>query len=66
MPFSNGDGAGGPLSVKCHSKRSVSSGLATKSRDGLVESSLASLRMRLMVVFLVENWPTVDIVAVEY
>ena len=66
MPFSKGDGAGGPFSVKCHSKRSVSSGLATKSAEGLVESSLASLRMRLIVVFLVENCPTVDIAAVDY
>ena len=63
MPFANGDGAGGPLSVKCHSKRSFSSGLATKSEDGFVESSVASFRMRLMVVFFVENCPMVDILA---
>ena len=65
MPFSKGDGAGGPLSVKCHSNRSLSSGFATKSEDGFVESSLASFKIRLIVVFLVENWPTVDILAIR-
>ena len=44
---------GGPASVKCHSNRSASSGEACRLGSGLVVSSQASLRMRLMVGDLV-------------
>lgn len=39
--------------VKCHSKRFDSRGAACKVGSGWVESSVASLRMRLMVGDLV-------------
>lgn len=42
-PPAKGEGAGGPLSVKCHSKRFVSSGEAVKSAEGWACSSEASL-----------------------
>jgi len=45
--------AGGPAIVKCHSKRFESSGAACKVGSGWAESSVASLRMRLMVGDLV-------------
>ena len=44
---------GGPLRVKCHSKRLDSSGAACNDGSGWLESSLASFRMRLMVGDLV-------------
>lgn len=46
---------GGPERVKCHSKRSLSRGAAWREGSGLVDSSLASLRMRRMVGDLVLN-----------
>lgn len=44
---------GGPARVKCHSKRSDSSGEAWRLGSGLVKSSEASFRIRLMVGDLV-------------
>jgi len=41
--------------VKCHSKRLDSRGAACKVGSGWVESSVASLRMRLIVGDLVLN-----------
>ncbi len=46
---------GGPARVKCHSKRSDSMGAACRVESGFVESSEASLRMRLMVGDLLLN-----------
>lgn len=48
MPFSYGD-AGGPVIVKCHSKRLDSRGCAVREGSGWRDSSLDSWRMRLMV-----------------
>lgn len=53
MPPANGDGAGGPRNVKCHSNMLVSRGAAWKSAEGEEESSAASRRMRLIVGDLV-------------
>lgn len=55
---------GGPERVKCHSKRSLSRGAAWREGSGLVDSSVASLRMRRMVGDLVLN-VGVDIVLGE-
>lgn len=46
---------GGPERVKCHSKRLDSRGAACRVGSGWVESSVASLRIRLMVGDLVLN-----------
>lgn len=46
---------GGPERVKCHSKRSLSRGAAWREGSGLVDNSVASLRMRRMVGDLVLN-----------
>ena len=47
--------------MKCHSNRLVSSGEAWRSGEGVVESSDASRRIRLMVGDLVLNFGVVII-----
>lgn len=46
---------GGPWTVKCHSKRLDSKGAAWMVASGLLRSSVASFKMRLIVGDLVLN-----------